>query len=363
MLDSGRTLGVAPAGCPSSRRSSLRYETVPPLYELISFVLTEVNQLQRPKLTGSFILYMLNRYVPLIVVLYNVPFWSFSKDLVRCYAQQISWTTLELFQYLIWAVFASLRVYALQVHIFWAAMIFVGSISPLVINAVSTLWVTYYIDPFSGCAPDDEIPPNLILCRKPPLSSESAICCTSVHCPPFPVAILARLPIILADIAVLVITWVTQYSDYTRIRALSRPNSLVHVLLRNGTIYFVTLTSLNLLHMLLSILPLYVELPSNDYFIPENVSIFIEPLNAILVSSFLTDLRNAAQSKTYNQSLSSMGTLHFRVVGSLGSVLPAPGEAPVEPEDLDRPEFVGAPSQSDSSIEDHHLPHSSDATA
>ncbi|KAI0350764.1 hypothetical protein OH77DRAFT_1439629 [Trametes cingulata] len=277
----------------------------------------EVNQLLRPKLTGSFILYMLNRYVPLIVVLYNAPFWSFStSDLGKCRAQQISWTTLELFQYLIWAVFSSLRVYALRVHVFWAVVIFTGSISPLVINAVTTLWVTYYIDPLSGCTPDDEIPANLILWRLSPR--------------PAMLAILARLPIILADIAVLVITWVTQYADYKNIRMLNRKNSLVTVLLRNDTpngLMDRTITSLNLLHMLLSILPQYIDLPSNDYFIPENVSIFIEPLNAILVSSFLTDLHNAAQSKTYNQSLSSMGTLQFRVVGSLGSALPAPREA------------------------------------
>ncbi|CDO68220.1 hypothetical protein BN946_scf184913.g10 [Trametes cinnabarina] len=51
--------------------------------------------------------------------------------------------------------------------------------------------------------------------------------------------------------------------------------------------------------------------------------VFIEPLTAILVASFLSALRKAADARTYQESLSSMGSLEFRVVGSFGA---NPGE-------------------------------------
>ena len=69
----------------------------------------------------------------------------------------------------------------------------------------------------------------------------------------------------------------------------------------------------------------------------------------MLISRFLIDLQDANKEMTHGRSeLSSLGTLQFRVIGALGSSLPAPGEASqvdiphssvVEDNDEDR-EFV-----------------------
>ncbi|CDO73535.1 hypothetical protein BN946_scf185014.g5 [Trametes cinnabarina] len=44
-------------------------------------------------------------------------------------------------------------------------------------------------------------------------------------------------------------------------------------------------------------------------------------LTAILVASFLADLRKAAEGRTYQESLASMGSLEFRVIGSFAASL------------------------------------------
>ncbi|OSD01981.1 hypothetical protein PYCCODRAFT_1435973 [Trametes coccinea BRFM310] len=46
-----------------------------------------------------------------------------------------------------------------------------------------------------------------------------------------------------------------------------------------------------------------------------------EPLTAILVDAFLSDLHKAAAANTHQESLSSMGSLEFRVVGSIAATL------------------------------------------
>ncbi|KAI9065731.1 hypothetical protein FKP32DRAFT_1684823 [Trametes sanguinea] len=67
--------------------------------------------------------------------------------------------------------------------------------------------------------------------------------------------------------------------------------------------------------------------------LPSFIVTFAEPITAILVSSFLTDLRKAADSSTHQHSLTSLGTIEFRVIGSLGASLAAPGVGGVDTED------------------------------
>ena len=48
------------------------------------------------------------------------------------------------------------------------------------------------------------------------------------------------------------------------------------------------------------------------------------------MSTFLIELRNAADSNAYQTSISSMGSLEFRVVGSIGASLSNPEPLPEE---------------------------------
>lgn len=51
------------------------------------------------------------------------------------------------------------------------------------------------------------------------------------------------------------------------------------------------------------------------------------------MSTFLIELRKAADSKAYQASISSMGSLKFRVVGSIGASLSNPEPLPEEAAD------------------------------
>ncbi|KAI9063832.1 hypothetical protein FKP32DRAFT_1676106 [Trametes sanguinea] len=99
-------------------------------------------------------------------------------------------------------------------------------------------------------------------------------------------------------------------------------------MLKDGTMYFAVLTLLNICQMIFEILGVFTDSTG-----PGILSKFIEPLTAILVSSFLTDLHKAASAATNQDSLLSMGTVEFRVIGSIGASLPGPSEG-VEDETL-----------------------------
>ncbi|KAI0363488.1 hypothetical protein BV20DRAFT_123300 [Pilatotrama ljubarskyi] len=139
------------------------------------------------------------------------------------------------------------------------------------------------------------------------------------------IAILGRLPLIIADIIVTAITWSTQYRYIRNVHELGSRMTIMAVLMRNGTIYFVVITTLAIFQMALSIQARYGT-PHPGDFTPTNLSIFINPLTAMLVSNFLVDLRKAADASAHQQSLSSLGTLEFRMIGELGSITPGPGE-------------------------------------
>ncbi|KAJ3015465.1 hypothetical protein NUW54_g1040 [Trametes sanguinea] len=150
-------------------------------------------------------------------------------------------------------------------------------------------------------------------------------------------AIVARLPLILADIAVILITWRTQYAGHRLSSSANKRLTFATVMMKDGTMYFVVLTLLNICQMIFEILGVFTDSTG-----PGILSKFIEPftlavasvsLTAILVSSFLTALHKAASAATNQDSLLSMGTVEFRVIGSIGASLPGPGEG-IEDETL-----------------------------
>ncbi|KAJ8502227.1 hypothetical protein ONZ51_g50 [Trametes cubensis] len=149
-------------------------------------------------------------------------------------------------------------------------------------------------------------------------------------CKPAPV--LARVPMIVADLALVVITWKTQYKTYNLGRELSTPSRLATVLLRDGTVYFVALTILNTVLLIFE----YLEVLGigTDNHNSALVS-FIEPLTAILISEFLANLHNAADRTSGTETLTTaQSTLEFRIVGSIGASLHG-GTFGIAPNDTD----------------------------
>ncbi|OSC97271.1 hypothetical protein PYCCODRAFT_1440362 [Trametes coccinea BRFM310] len=258
----------------------------------------EVEQISRQKFTGSTAIYLANRYLPLAVAIYQ---WSpVSNGLV---SEERSFAILEALQYLVWGAFSALRTYAMQRTLAWAIVILILSLSPMVGLLADLHWVSAYTFPTLGCSLVDNSPTWLQLGYARPL--------------------LSRIPLVFADVAVIVITWKTQYKDHKLGAIVARKGrpSLATVLYHNGIKYFVVLTVLNIPQMLMAC---FMAIPTSPEYIAAGIIQFIEPLTAILVASFLTDLRKAAEARTYQASLASFGSIEFRVVGSLGVSL---GEA------------------------------------
>ncbi|KAJ8495525.1 hypothetical protein ONZ51_g1642 [Trametes cubensis] len=85
------------------------------------------------------------------------------------------------------------------------------------------------------------------------------------------------------------------------------------------------LTILNIVSLITELLNTFHEaLYGNGSYIIN----FNEPITAILVSTFLIELRKAADSEAYQTSISSMSSLEFRVVGSIGASLSNPEPLP-----------------------------------
>ncbi|KAI8996585.1 hypothetical protein BD414DRAFT_534275 [Trametes punicea] len=337
--------------CQASAMALLAY------YYLTTFK-EEINHFLSPstKFTGASLLYMLNRYTSLAFIVFAGPYWAFSNNVVwsvscgfsppsenqnlnleyggSCRAEEIFGIFLENLQYLPWAAFSGLRAYALSRNLFLAFLVFLFSLSPAVLNMVTLKWLVVFDDPSSGtCVIAKPIPTTIIRC----CMALFTVSMTPNAEEPCTVTIMARLPLVLADLAVLVITWSTQYRMHRLSLSMRERPSLATVLLYDGTIYFFILTAINIAQMIIEMLSAFSS-AGIDVF-PSYVVVFFEPITAILVSSFLTDLRKAAASGSYQQSVSSMRTIEFRVIGPLGAPLSAPGELALA-EDEEDSEFA-----------------------
>ncbi|TBU39942.1 hypothetical protein BD309DRAFT_871283 [Dichomitus squalens] len=105
------------------------------------------------------------------------------------------------------------------------------------------------------------------------------------------------------------------------------------MLLHSGTVYFVTLSILNCLHLVFTVL----SLDSNGLQSTSALTAFTIPLSAILISRFLLHLQSASLrdvgfiASSHATSTNPEGSIIFdRVVGSLGT--------PTEAHDYIRPE-------------------------
>ncbi|KAI0323978.1 hypothetical protein GY45DRAFT_1398229 [Cubamyces sp. BRFM 1775] len=188
-------------------------------------------------------------------------------------------TGMEYIQYLFWAGFSALHVYALQRKSSYAALVFICSLSPAFASLVGYHWLQPY-SPTEGCV-EQEILPQWY------------------H---------------YSDILVNVITWKTQFSSWKFLWSSSNTLPLTKVLLYNAL-------------LVLEMLQIFSTYGSYN---TSNLAIFNETITAIVVSTFISDLRKAADSKTYQGSLSSMGALESRIIGPLGASLSSPADNPLE---------------------------------
>ncbi|TFK84742.1 hypothetical protein K466DRAFT_601756 [Polyporus arcularius HHB13444] len=105
------------------------------------------------------------------------------------------------------------------------------------------------------------------------------------------VVYISRVPLIVADVLLIYVTWtkLSSRGAMTTIRQ-SKRLSLSDILLRDGTIYFVVLFMLNLLHLVFSVTAVIAD-SGGSY-----LSVFTSPVTAILISRFLLELQEANQT-------------------------------------------------------------------
>ncbi|KAH9925049.1 uncharacterized protein BXZ73DRAFT_103420 [Epithele typhae] len=123
----------------------------------------------------------------------------------------------------------------------------------------------------------------------------------------------ARTSLMLADILAISVTW------YNLRRDEKSKSSLANVLIRDGAIYFLTIFSLNAIHMSLTLASILSPVQTNS-----EVTTFTEPLTSILVSRFLLNLqavknRTAGDVSTIELDGTTSSVVFERVFGSLAA--------------------------------------------
>ncbi|KAI0368247.1 hypothetical protein BV20DRAFT_1054221 [Pilatotrama ljubarskyi] len=249
-------------------------------YHFLCTLDEEVDYFWRRKFTGARALFLLNRYLPLIIALYVSPWWVLPMDpkllAQRCAATVYSQYILEFSQNGILGAISSLRVYALRNqwatavrpgsgrHWLWMILPFVLtlllSLVPVVVDAMllgGYMWPV--VDPVEGFA------------------------------------IISYTAFVLAEAIVVIVTWAsTSRWNHAEARMTvlgTKPGSLSSVLQRDGLIYFVVILILNVLQCVVNVLGLLR--PSLALSQASAALTFVSPLRCILLTHFYFSMQEA----------------------------------------------------------------------
>ncbi|KAI0628205.1 hypothetical protein C8Q77DRAFT_1068559 [Trametes polyzona] len=274
-------------------------------YECLITLDREVSLVWQRKFTGASILFLTNRYIPILVNILNLTSDARMSDaytgVSSCDAYIKAVQAIQLLQYFPWATFSALRTFALSERN-WiiSGIVLLLSMVPIGINFAQYRWLEVVNDPLIGCSKSSSV------------TLDEAKRCVAV-------TIASRTCLMAADMVVILVTW---RSTLGTIRlsgaALKNRPTFARMLIRDGTIYFGTLLILNTLHLAFTLFSI-----TNDPLSPVSYfTTFTEPITAVLVSRFLLDLQRVHQynEKSLPSVLTQGVTLEFgRVIGSLGS--------------------------------------------
>ncbi|KAI0788054.1 hypothetical protein C8Q74DRAFT_1255522 [Fomes fomentarius] len=269
------------------------------LYEYLITLAEEVNLFWKRRWTGATLLFFLNRYAPLLYYLAND---------TNVFETVVPTTCRTLFKAIIvfdivvlttWAAFSALRAYALSRSRALSALVFMLSTVPMGVNATKLWAAEGTVIPAVGCAETDSYSLHTII--------------------GFTTA--SRSSLIVADCALIAITWATLYRRGGNLHG----NSFVYIIVRDGTIYFICLLILNSLHLTFTLLAIATPTPEGI----SELTIVTDPLTTILVSRFMLNLQAVnnhvvcigSRSDREGQDSGRVSSLLFneRVLGSLGS--------------------------------------------
>ncbi|KAJ3006810.1 hypothetical protein NUW54_g3795 [Trametes sanguinea] len=124
--------------------------------------------------------------------------------------------------------------------------------------------------------------------------------------------LIARTPLILSDLMVVIITWTKLFSDYQSASDVTTKVTLYKVMMRDGTLYFVLLLIMNILQVIFIALSLDITITETGAAESSYVLKFLDPLAALLICHFILNLRaaNDPSSTSINSSFVE-GELQF----------------------------------------------------
>ncbi|RDX41771.1 hypothetical protein OH76DRAFT_1422926 [Lentinus brumalis] len=231
------------------------------------------------RISGAALLFFANKWISMMVyVMGLVEYASFSSD-----------KAMGILQVVPGAAFSALRAYVLSRNKPLGIVVAALSLAPVGANLVDYgyQYSGENFPPF-GCLGTDHITAALQL-RFGSFSLIRYIGTDSVqgNCT---VIIISRVPLITADIILIYITWTTLRGSATLTDIhKSKRLTLSDVLFRGGTIYFVILFIMNVLHLAFSATAVASEDSGNSSLI----TLFTAPITAILISRFLLELQEA----------------------------------------------------------------------
>ncbi|CCM00311.1 uncharacterized protein FIBRA_02341 [Fibroporia radiculosa] len=239
----------------------------------------EIQLIWGRKPTSAIIIFFLNRYVVFafgIVAILGTFAWSTDAG-CACAAVIYLYDITSLALYGIIPLFSSLRVYAVSDGNWLLAMLtLMLGLVPLATNMFSAIRTSRPFVEFVG---------DLPVCTFTQFYSNSTHYKRVRVCGNLDIefTVATRTCAIASDAIVLLVTWWKTYSIKKDADRAHLKSSVATLLLRDGTIYFLALLTLNIIQMLTAV----VFMHSNVVY----VSIFLIPLPAVLTSRFLLDLR------------------------------------------------------------------------
>ncbi|RPD72779.1 hypothetical protein L226DRAFT_146660 [Lentinus tigrinus ALCF2SS1-7] len=225
----------------------------------------EINLIWRNQKRSASLLYVFNRYCVMLEWFLGIITIQRVSDLVRLYWTEV---VLGLLSMLGPALFSALRVYALSgKHRALTGLTFGLALIPIFVN-VSTEYQSHpvNIDPPYNCSLDSTTSPSVALT----------------------VTFVSRSTSTLADLIAIAVTWRATYRSSRLASETIDAPTFHQILLHNGSVYFVVLATLNILHILMTALSFKVTTGSESYVIN-----FIDPIASILVCRFLISLQEA----------------------------------------------------------------------
>ncbi|RPD56902.1 hypothetical protein L226DRAFT_615314 [Lentinus tigrinus ALCF2SS1-7] len=238
------------------------------IYDSLVILDREVACFWTSRRIGPSLLFFANKWISMTVyVMTLLEFATFPSD-QSCASFQRVGVAMQILQLVPGAVFSAMRAYVLCRSKLLGLLTLVLSLSPVGAHLARYGYnlAGENFQPF-GCFERDNVAAESLGLR---------------------VILVSRVPLIVADILLIFITW-TKVGSRDTLRGIreSKRLSLSDILLRDGTLYFVVLLILNVLHLAFSLSA--VAGNGQESFL----TAFTTPITAILISRFLLDLREA----------------------------------------------------------------------